>query len=977
MIATISWNLLLYYLLAGISSFILDGSQMIMIDLPIMLVSVGVYLFTFYLNYFNRNTASPDINVVTRDMKKKGGAGLLVRCTVAVLFGMTHVSIAVGLSCYFLLLSCGYVKQILERIAPMKQWAITADIACMAIPPLLLALLLAVGGEFAFIGIIPVIIAVLLHVHWGRHHVKVSARDYFARYEWNLGPRIPSSVQYALFAALVLLITLPWIGLTIGNGSFIDNGYVLMAEIFAPARICLVNFPVIVVSRWIFLKVRARHLLALNGQNRGVNNGDSLDLGDRIIRVHVIANNLTIILAGILVVHVALAAGTYSLLLSALYISRSGGRGRISIHNKVYLVVTCAIIPFAFLVSLLAYPLTFILATGLASVGVAFLGAIMKGKTIVNMTRAEMILQVRPHWRKITVALEIALLVYGFWMPGMLLAGNLGGGLVVEHYKLTMSDGIHLATDVYFSPLVGRNPAPVILVRTPYGKNETGLLYASIYTAQGYHVVVQDFRGTHESEGGSDFLIFTKDIFDAPETIAWIRNQSWCNGKVGSAGASALCITQYLYAGMNPEGLLAQSFWFGTPDLIEDAILEGAFHQGLVEYWLEGVAHDNWRKQIDIIFAHMANLSMLDSLEASSVTLSKPPNVYGNVTTRGIHVGGFYDHFLRGTIRGYTQIDDNGAPRARGHQRMVIGPWTHCAVWGGKQGELVYPPNSNGLGMLIDWETEIFNEAFLGIPANWDGNRVAYYLMGDVDDPAAGANYWKFAKDWPINGINNSYETWYLGVDGAGNKKLALNAAGLQTGVNLSYLYDPRDPIYTRGGNNEPSYTEKGAGPFDQRPVETIDSAYTILRDDLLLFQSDVIRDPITFEGNLKARLHVSSNCTDTDFMVKLCDVYPDGRRMLIIDSALTTRYRVSHTSENFLTPGQEHVIDVDLIATAYKFNKGHRIAITIQSSNYDRYAINPNTGGPITDHFAEGFIANNTIITGPGKSCIFFPKII
>jgi len=542
---------------------------------------------------------------------------------------------------------------------------------------------------------------------------------------------------------------------------------------------------------------------------------------------------------------------------------------------------------------------------------------------------------------------------------------------------LEMPDGVHLATDVYFAPLVGRNPAPVILVRTPYGKNETGLLYASIYTSQGYHVVVQDFRGTHESEGGSDFLIFTKDIVDAPYTIEWIRNQSWCNGKVGSAGASALCITQYLYAGMNPEGLLAQSFWFGTPDLIEDAIMEGAFHQGLVEYWLEGVAHENWRKQIDIIFAHMANLSMLDSLEARSVTLSKPPNAYGNVTTRGIHVGGFYDHFLRGTIRGFTQFDDNGADRARGHQRMVIGPWTHCAVWGGSQGELVYQPNSNGLGMLIDWETEIFNEAFLGIPANWDGNRVAYYLMGDVDDPDAGANYWKFAKDWPINGINNSYETWYLGVDGAGNKKLALNGAGLQSGVNLSYLYDPRDLIYTRGGNNEPSYTEKGAGPFDQRPVETVDKAHEILRDDLLLFQSDVIQDPITFEGNLKARLYISSNCTDTDFMVKLCDVYPDGRRMLIIDSALTTRYRVNHTSENFLIPGQEYMIDVDLIATAYKFNKGHRIAVTIQSSNYDRYAINPNTGGPITDHFAEGFIANNTVITGPGKSCIYFPKIV
>jgi hypothetical protein len=681
MLVTFSWNLLLYNLFTAISSLFLDGDQMLKVNLPIILSSVGIYLLSFYLNFFKLDGAGGKGAALDSGLKKKGIFGMAVRLSVSALFGMVHVSLAIGLSCHFLLLAVGYFKEIVKRIPSMQRLKAAADITYLAVPLLLTALLFAVGGEYAFIGIIPVLVAVLLHVHWGKHHVKIPVQAYFDRYEWNLGHRIPSSVQYALFTAMVLFLAIPLIGLSIGNWSFVDSGYVLLVDVFDPAKMLLVNLPIIVASRLAFLEVRERHFQVpadqgdQGSQGHGVGREGSLGLDDRTYNVHKIANNFTIIAAGTLVVDVALAAGTYSLLLSILYIARSAGRGTPPARGKLALIsLMAAAIPLAFLASTLVYPLEFILATGLISIGAAFVLAVLKGSSVVGITRAKLVQQVKPRWRAITAALQIVVLVYGIGMPAMFISGNLGGGPAVEHYMLEMSDGIHLATDVYFSQAVGRQPAPVILVRTPYGKNETGMFYASLYTAQGYHVVVQDFRGTFESEGGSDFLIFTKDIVDAPQTIAWIRNQSWCNGKVGSVGASALCITQYLYAGMNPEGLLAQSFWFGTPDLIEDAILEGAFHKGLVEYWLEGVAHDNWRKQMDIIFETMANLSMLEDLPARSVTLSKPPNTYGNVTIRGIHVGGFYDHFLRGTIRGYTNFDDIGAPRALGHQKLVIGP---------------------------------------------------------------------------------------------------------------------------------------------------------------------------------------------------------------------------------------------------------------------------------------------------------------
>ena len=129
-----------------------------------------------------------------------------------------------------------------------------------------------------------------------------------------------------------------------------------------------------------------------------------------------------------------------------------------------------------------------------------------------------------------------------------------------------MRDGVGLATDVYLAPGSFGAPKPVILIRTPYGKNEMDT-YRLFYSTQDYHLVIQDLRGTHDSEGGSNFLLFTKSYRDGVDTLDWILDQSWCNGKIASSGPSALCLNQYYYAGMAPEGLVAQQLWFGTPEM--------------------------------------------------------------------------------------------------------------------------------------------------------------------------------------------------------------------------------------------------------------------------------------------------------------------------------------------------------------------------------------------------------------------------
>ncbi|MFX1590449.1 MAG: CocE/NonD family hydrolase, partial [Promethearchaeota archaeon] len=169
-----------------------------------------------------------------------------------------------------------------------------------------------------------------------------------------------------------------------------------------------------------------------------------------------------------------------------------------------------------------------------------------------------------------------------------------------QTYMVPMRDGTHLATDVYLAPGSFGRPKPVILIRTPYGKSGwADDLYLPYYLIQDYHVVIQDLRGTHDSEGGDKSLLFIESYHDGVDTINWILDQPWSNGKIASAGVSALCINQYFYAGMNPEGLMAQQLWFGTPELYDHAIYQGSYHKSSVETWVKSTSPNNWQYQLE------------------------------------------------------------------------------------------------------------------------------------------------------------------------------------------------------------------------------------------------------------------------------------------------------------------------------------------------------------------------------------------
>ncbi|HGJ67370.1 TPA: CocE/NonD family hydrolase [bacterium] len=180
----------------------------------------------------------------------------------------------------------------------------------------------------------------------------------------------------------------------------------------------------------------------------------------------------------------------------------------------------------------------------------------------------------------------------------------------------------------------------------------------------------------------------------------------------------------------------------------------------------------------------------------------------------------------------------------------------------------------------------------------------------------------------------------------------------------ISYRYDPNDPVPTLGGAE--LYDPKG--PMDQRSIEN--------RPDVVLFTSEALEQPLEVVGSLKVKLWASSDAPDTDFTAKLCDVYPDGRSILVADGIIRACHRNSFEKRELLESGKIYEFEIDLWDTAILFSKGHKIRVVISSSNAPRFEPNPNTGKPsgLDD---ETRIATNTIyFSKEYPSCIILPVV-
>lgn len=490
-----------------------------------------------------------------------------------------------------------------------------------------------------------------------------------------------------------------------------------------------------------------------------------------------------------------------------------------------------------------------------------------------------------------------------------------------QHVMLPMPDGVRLATDIYL-PKAETAAWPVVMIRSTYGRG----LDPKEFLTQEYAVVIQDTRGMGDSEGEN--FVFQADgwrpgLTDGADTVAWIKQQPWCNGKIGTHGGSALAMTQILLAPATRD--VAAQYMEAVPaNFYDDAMYHGGvFLKNMLEGWLAAI------KQPHIIPVYKSH-NTCDEFWGSYNTLAKA----ADITAPAMFVNGWYDIFQQGTLDAFTSRQMNGGPGAKGNNYLVMRWSSH-----GPDVSTDYKLNENRFDLHISKIRKAFFDRFMKDDADaLDGiPHVHYYVMG-ADTPGAPGNEWRTAETWPP--FETTATPFYLHADNAMSKDAPAGDA-----ASAEFTFDPKDPYPTLGGANLliPS------GAFDQRK-------FSAPRTDLLKFASAPLDAPVEVTGRITVKLFVSTDAPDTDFTAKLVDVYPSGddREIIMLDSIRRVKTRDGCEKFAPLLTGPDQVVplEIDLSSISWIFAPGHRIGLHVSSSNYPRFELNPNTG---EDYPVEG----------------------
>jgi len=521
-----------------------------------------------------------------------------------------------------------------------------------------------------------------------------------------------------------------------------------------------------------------------------------------------------------------------------------------------------------------------------------------------------------------------ALSILSLTLVGLLCATSAADKPPVEKktFAVAMRDGVKLGTDVYLPSTNGA--FPTLLLRTPYNKG-IGTGIGEDGARHGYATVIQDTRGRFASEGAN--LAFDADVEDGYDTVEWIVRQPWCNGKFGTSGGSAGAITQMLLASSGNTNVISQHLTVGAPSLYFDVVYAGGvFRKSLAEDWLRVTMFSP-----EALKLWTSHPSYDAYWQARDLTAR-----YDKVNAAAVHIGGYFDIFAQGTIDAFVGYQERGGPGARGKQKLIMGPWTH-GVFTEQSGELKFPNAKRPPNNVRD-QWRWFDHTLKGVDNGVNHEpAVTYYVMGDTSDTNAPGNTWRTADHWPP--VATTTTPFYLHPD----RTVSRTKPGMAEP--LSFTYNPTNPVPTVGG---PELTIP-AGPKDQRSIES--------RPDVLVFSSESLTEPLEITGRVRAKLWAASDAPDTDFFVRLCDVYPDGRSFNICEGRIRARFRESFSQENLLKPGEVCAFDLDLWSTSIIFNKGHRLRVHVTSSSAPGFDPNPNTGEPFR-HSAATRIARNTV---------------
>jgi putative CocE/NonD family hydrolase len=559
--------------------------------------------------------------------------------------------------------------------------------------------------------------------------------------------------------------------------------------------------------------------------------------------------------------------------------------------------------------------------------------------------------------------------------------------VISEHdVMVAVRDGVKLATDIY-RPGRGTVPAPerlpVLLHRTPYDKSEAATIaIAETLAKHGYIVMVQDTRGRHHSQGVFE-KYYAFDAYDGYDTIEWAASRPFTDGKVGMYGTSYAAHTQADASKLAPPHLRALLLNMGGMSSAWDHSVryDGAFEVGRQLTWAWSQALEDAKDPVtkamlskEEVTGWYAALPIRRGLSP----LTSAPNYehyYLEEATRSdygahwetlglqwekyyaqtadipmMHVGGWYDIYLRGTIENWRRL----SALKKSPMRLVIGPWTHHGNTATYAGDVDFGRDAAISDFDTNFHLQWFDYRLKGLhTAMSEQAPVKYFLMGTGDGhkDSAGRLYhggeWRESKEWPPTDARAAI--FYLHADGS----LRAQAPASLEQSSTALQFDPTHPVPTIGGGVSRRLKD---GAYDQRERPDMPGSrppYLPLssRSDVLVFETETLARDMELAGPVEVTLQASSSATDTDFTAKLIDVYPpsadfpSGFDMNLTDGILRASYRDKSHHRRLLVPGKIYRLVIRPFDTANVIKKGHRLRLDISSSNFPRFDVNPNTG--------------------------------
>ena len=526
--------------------------------------------------------------------------------------------------------------------------------------------------------------------------------------------------------------------------------------------------------------------------------------------------------------------------------------------------------------------------------------------------------------------------------------------------KVPMRDGVRLSANVYFPE--GDGPFPMVLNRTPYGKDTSGRFKRILpFVQAGYVVVHMDVRGRGDSQGIFD--PYFQEIEDGFDSLEWCAAQPWSTGKVGTFGGSYEGWTQ-IYPTRLQSPYHTAAFLMCTPSM--HPFHEGPYWSGvpmlIMGMWTLYTSGKTNKEQVsELDWESLLNVRPLKDL-TSRLGLSETyfdehlkhetlDEYYQRLWFDGVlnltkvpcyHVTGWFDDDQKGTLDHFPALAlRHPDPKVRRSQKLLIGPWPHrLSTDSSKLGDFDYGPGSpvplqkEAIRWFDYWLKGVEN-GILEEP------RCRMFLMG--------ANRWIEADAFPLEEIHP--RELLLSANGPANSLLGGGRLGDAHGSSpaSTFTYNPERPAPTpfwkenfQNGTNE-----------DLRPIQR--------RDDVLVFTSDPLADPLNVVGMLKAELYVSTSAVDTDFVARLSDVAPDGYAQRLNAGILRLRFRDGYEQARLVTPGEILKIEIDCWATGHQFQPSHRLRLEVTSSAFPTWAPNYNTGGSVWEETTP-VIAEQTV---------------